>query len=165
MDSLPHTKGCFVCGLHNPIGFQLGMETDSRIVEARFKFREEHAGFRGVIHGGLISTVLDEVMAWVIGVNAQRFAYCAELNVRFLKTAHPGVPVVARAELLESKRGRLFLVKAALLSEDGEAHAEANGKFLPIPESQHGALFRDFAEDPTRWLGPGAAVWNQPAVL
>jgi hypothetical protein len=96
----------------------------------------------------------------VIGVNARRFAYAAELNIRFVRTAAPGVPLVARGELLENKKGRLFVVKGSLLNTDGDLLAEGHGKFLPVPETQHGALFRDFAEDPTRWLGPESAVWN-----
>jgi len=89
MLKLPHTKSCFVCGLHNPQGLKLDLETDGQIVRAKFVLRAEHVGFRETIHGGIISTVLDEAMVWAVGVRTKRFAYCAELNVRFLQPARP----------------------------------------------------------------------------
>jgi len=89
MLKLPHTKSCFVCGLNNPLGLKLDFETDGQIVRARFVPRPEHVGFKETMHGGLISTVLDEAMVWVIGVRTKRFSYCAELNVRFVQPARP----------------------------------------------------------------------------
>src|SRR6267142_925041 len=99
MLKLPHTKSCFVCGLHNPIGLKLDFETDGRIVQTRFAFRAEHAGFKQTVHGGLISTVLDEVMVWACGVQTKRFAYLAELTVRFLQSVRPGQELIATGEL------------------------------------------------------------------
>lgn len=154
MQPLPHTRSCFCCGLNNPIGFKLDLVGDPQTVETRFQFRSEHCGFPGVIHGGLITTILDEVMAWVIGVNTRQFAYCAELTVRFVRTVAPEMDVVARGDLLENKRGKLFLVRAQLLSSSGDLLAEANGKFLPLPEKGQKAMRSEFIEDPTAILGP-----------
>ena len=71
MLKLPHTRSCFVCGLNNPLGLKLDFETDGRIVRAHFAPRPEHVGFRETVHGGLIATVLDEAMVWVIGVRGR----------------------------------------------------------------------------------------------
>ena len=57
----------------NPLGLGLGFDLDARIVDCLFRFRNEHRGFRGTVHGGLVATVLDEATAWVIGVHAWRF--------------------------------------------------------------------------------------------
>ncbi len=151
---LPHTGGCFVCGLRNPEGLKLDLLSDGRTVGTSLRFRPEHAGFSGVVHGGLITTVLDEMMAWAIGVNTRSFAFAAELNVRFLRAVAPGTPLTARAELVENRRGRLFLTRAELLNPEGEVAAEATGKFLPIPAERNPALFADFVEDPSAWVGP-----------
>lgn len=153
MEILPHTFGCFVCGTKNLHGLGLDLVTDTRVVECRFRYRTEHCGFHGTVHGGLVATVLDEAMAWVIGVHARRFAYCAELNTRFLAPAAPGLELVARAELVENKRGRLFLTRSELREAAGALLAEATGKYLPIPEARHGEMLADFAEDPSKWVG------------
>src|SRR5215475_13925053 len=84
MQALPHTRSCFVCGEANPLGLKMRFETDGKIVHAKFSPRPEHIGFKGVVHGGLIATVLDEIMVWACAVQTKRFAFCAEMNVRFL---------------------------------------------------------------------------------
>ena len=157
MQILPHTKGCFVCGLNNPHGLRLDLVSDSQVVECRFQFRPEHCGFRGTVHGGLIATVLDEAMAWVIGVHARRFAYCAELNTRFLAPAAPGVEFFLRAELVENKRGKLFVTESSLRDVATECVlAQASGRYLAIPAARHAEMLADFAEDPSAWIDLGS---------
>ena len=62
MKPLPHTHSCFVCGESNPLGLKLRFQTDGRLVHARFVPLPEHIGFKQTVHGGLIATVLDEIM-------------------------------------------------------------------------------------------------------
>ena len=146
MLKLPHTKSCFVCGLNNPLGLKLDFETDGQIVRARFAPRPEHVGFRETIHGGLISTVLDEAMVWAVGVRTKRFAYCAELNVRFWLPARPHEELMVVAELVENRRNKLFQAKGELQSPRGAVHAAATGKYLPIKGDNLAELLSDFAE-------------------
>jgi len=60
--------GCFVCGKLNPIGFHLTFDLDkkNRRATSRVIFREEHQGWDGIVHGGLLGSVLDDVMAYAI---------------------------------------------------------------------------------------------------
>ena len=153
MLKLPHTKSCFVCGLNNPLGLKLDFETDGRIVRARFVPRTEHVGFRETVHGGLISTVLDEAMVWVIGVRTKRFSYCAELNVRFVQPVRPNEELLVIAELVANRRDKLFEARAELRGARGEAHASATGKYLPIKGDSLADLLGDFAESAESLLG------------
>jgi len=146
MFKLPHTKSCFVCGLNNPLGLKLDFETDGQIVRARFAPRPEHVGFSETIHGGIISTVLDEAMVWAVGVRTKRFAYCAELNVRFLQPARPHEELIVVAELMDNRRNKLFHAKAELQNARGAAAAISTGKYLPIKEDQLAEMLSDFAE-------------------
>ncbi|HKI68805.1 MAG TPA: PaaI family thioesterase, partial [Verrucomicrobiae bacterium] len=100
MKVLPHTRSCFVCGESNPVGLKLRFHTDGRIVETRFTPRPEHVGFRQVVHGGIIATLLDEIMVWACAVPTKKFAFCAELNVRFVHPIPPGEEVLAVGELV-----------------------------------------------------------------
>ena len=147
MKELPHTHSCFVCGESNPIGLKLRFETDGRIVQTRFVARPEHAGFRQTVHGGLIATLLDEIMVWACAVQTKRFAFCAELNVRFQNPLRPAETVLATAELVENRRGKIFNAKAELRNEAGEVVATATGKYLPIKEEIAAALAEDFVGD------------------
>ena len=148
MRTLPHTHSCFVCGESNPAGLKLRFETDGRLVQTRFVPQAEHVGFRQTVHGGLIATLLDEIMVWACAVQTKRFAYCAELKVRYLGVVRPSEALVASGELVANRRDKLFEAKAELRSQAGLALATATGKYLPIKHGQAAELATDFVGDP-----------------
>jgi len=151
MKPLPHTHSCFVCGDANPFGLKLRFETDDRIVQTRFVPRPEHIGFKGVVHGGLLATVLDEIMVWACAVPTRQFAFCAELNVRYLRPLPPGDEVLVTGELTANRKGRIFEAKATVQDRGGQMLAEATGKYLPIKDVDVAQLVADFVGDPG-WL-------------
>jgi uncharacterized protein (TIGR00369 family) len=148
MKLLPHTRSCFVCGESNPAGLKLRFETDGRLVQTRFVPRVEHVGFRQTVHGGLTATLLDEIMVWACAVQTKRFAFCAELNVRFLSPVRPGEVLIASGELVSNRRGKLFEAKAELRNQAGLTLATATGKYLPIKQAEVAEMATDFVEDP-----------------
>src|SRR5882672_10166433 len=151
MKTLPHTHSCFVCGESNPVGLKLRFETDGRLVQTRFTPLPHHVGFKQTIHGGLIATLLDEVMVWACAVRTKRFAFCAELNVRFLNPLRPSEKVLAVGELAANRRDRIFEAKGELRSETGLLFATSTGKYLPIKQADAADMATDFLGDPS-WV-------------
>jgi uncharacterized protein (TIGR00369 family) len=152
---LPHTHSCFVCGESNPFGLKLRFETDGRIVQARFTLRPENVGFRETIHGGITAAILDEIMVWASAVQIKRFAFCAELYVRYLNPVRPGDTVVAIGELVANRRNKLFEARAELRSQANTVLASATGKYLPIKDADAVEMARDFVGDPFMRFGEG----------
>jgi uncharacterized protein (TIGR00369 family) len=134
MQKLPHTKSCYACGESNPLGLKLLFETDGKVVRAEFIPRPEHSGFKDTIHGGVLATLLDEAMAWACAAQTKRWAYCAELTVRYREPARPRKKIMAVAELVEDRRGKIFKATGELRREDGTILAAATGKYLPLKE-------------------------------
>jgi uncharacterized protein (TIGR00369 family) len=151
MRELPHTKSCFVCGEENPVGLRQRFETDGRVVRTHFTPRTEHAGFKGVIHGGILATLLDEIMVWACAVQTGKFGFCAEMTVRFQRPALPDSELVVEAELVENRRDRVFEAKADIRNEAGELLASATGKYMPIQDADFQALQEDLIGD-ANWL-------------
>ena len=149
---LPTTHSCFVCGQNNPSGLRLRFETDGSLVRTRFLPSEAVIGFPGVVHGGILSTVLDEVMVWACGVQTQRFAYCAEINVRFLAPARPGDELTGIGRLVENRRNRIFRATGEIRSATDQLLASASGKYSPIPEADSAALLAEFDESGAEFL-------------
>ena len=147
MKELPHTHSCFVCGESNPIGLKLRFETDGRIVRTRFTPRREHIGFKQVVHGGLVATVLDEIMVWACVAQTKRFAYCAELTVRFQNPLRPGEETIATAELVTNRRDKIFEVKSELKDSAGKTFATATGKYIPVKSLELAGLATDVVGD------------------
>src|SRR3954469_25742322 len=108
MKELPHTHSCFVCGESNASGLKLRFIAEDGRVRTQFTAKPEHIGFKDTVHGGIIATLLDEIMVWACAVQTRRFAFCAELNVRFLKPLQPGQVSTVLAELVENRRNRIF---------------------------------------------------------
>ncbi len=128
---------CFGCGQQNPIGLKLPFyeEGDSRRVWAPWTPLREHQGFEGIAHGGLITTVLDEVMGWVIYLR-RIWAVTGTINVRFRKPVEIGVPTRAVAWVVK-ETGRKIDVAAELRREsDLLLLAEATAIFIRVPEDQ-----------------------------
>jgi uncharacterized protein (TIGR00369 family) len=148
MRELPYTHSCFVCGESNPIGLKMRFETDGRLVQARFVPKAEHVGFKQTVHGGLLATVLDEVMVWACAVQTRRFAFCAELNIRFVNPARPEQELLATAELETNRRDKIFIAKSELKESNGRVLATGTGKYLPIKSTQVSEMAADFVGDP-----------------
>jgi len=149
---LPYTRECFVCGAHNPHGLRLRFRREGDDVYADFTPQAQHAGFRGIVHGGILSTVLDEAMFWAAASTKRRFCLAAELNVRFVNKVAVGQKLVCVARL-KADRGRLWESEAELRDEAGNVYARATCKQVPIdlPAMKDAAL--DFLPDPSTTEG------------
>jgi uncharacterized protein (TIGR00369 family) len=147
MRQLPHTRLCFVCGEFNAAGLKLRFETDGRVVQTRFRPRPEHVGFRQTVHGGLIATLLDEIMVWACAVQTRQFAVCAELTVRFVKPVRPGAEVLATGQLAANCKNKIFEAEGSLKDRSGQLLAEAKGKHLPVKAATVADLATDFVGD------------------
>ena len=153
MRTLPTTKSCFVCGRQNPIGLKLRFETDGIRVQTRLAFGHDHIGFRNTVHGGLIATLLDEVMVWACGVRTKRFAYCAEMTVRFTQPVRPGVEILAIGELVTNRRDKLFEARGELRDPGNAVLATSTGKYLPVKGEELFLIGEDFDGDIEAALG------------
>lgn len=144
---LPYTKDCFVCGAHNPHGLHLRFRREGDEVRADFMPAAHHAGFRDIVHGGIIATALDEAMFWAAASTTKRFCLAAELNVRFLQKVSAGEKYLIVAKL-EADRGRIWHSSAELRDAAGKACARATCKQIPmdVAAMKHAAV--DFLPDP-----------------
>ena len=111
---------CFGCGADNPIGLRLKftVDEDRRAAEAVFTPREEHQGYAGLTHGGLIATLLDEAMlklCWELGIPA----VTARLVTEIKRPAPIGGELLVRGRLVEDK-GRVIKAEAEVLNAAGE---------------------------------------------
>ena len=154
---LPWSRSCFVCGEQNRFGLQArSFLVDGRI-ELAFKPRIEYAGWNAVTHGGLIATVLDEVMTWAAIVASDQACFAADFSVRLRRPLPPGTPVTARAWSLESRR-RLFRTEASLVSGDGTVFSTATGRYMVIPNGQARSMHHDLVSTPDCW--PAAHIFG-----
>ena len=123
--------GCFGCGDDNPIGLHLRFAADGDSVRASFVPSSDHQGFGNIVHGGIISSILDEAMAWATA-HAGLWAMTGEMRVRFRRPLNIGEPSVVTARV-SGARGRLVTTASELVVEsDGSPIATATATFVKV---------------------------------
>ncbi len=132
---LPYSNWCYVCGKENPLGFKVVFSTENGRVRLRHIPELHRQGYLGVVHGGVISTLLDEAMGWAPTLAVKRMFVTAELTVRYIKPFPVGKVMLIEAWPEKVSR-RMALVLGEVRDEAGELHALAKGKYLPMSEEE-----------------------------
>lgn len=114
MIQLRDNQRCYVCGRENPAGLKVDFEinTDTKTIRARFQTLPGHQGYDGVVHGGILSALLDEAMAklaFTLGLPA----VTAEITVKFLSPVTPGEVLFVFARITRDAR-RLVEAEATI---------------------------------------------------
>ncbi len=123
---------CFVCGEKNPAGLKLRLRTDPKRGEsaAEVTFAAHFQGWAGIVHGGLVATVLDEAMIYAAAAKGLK-CVTGEITVRYVKPVSAGVTYGLKGRFLEDK-GRIVLAESVLVGGDGQEVARATGKLFKI---------------------------------
>lgn len=121
---------CFVCGENNPNGLRLSFEIDPerQTLKTTFAANPTFQGWDGIVHGGIISTLLDEAMAklsYELGYNT----VTVSLEIRFKKPAPILEPLLVYGEITEVSK-RLVRAKAWITKEDGTILAEGKSTLM-----------------------------------
>ena len=126
----PDANNCFVCGPDNPVGLRIVFHLDEQqICHGRFTPGQDHQGFDGVTHGGILFSVLDDVMANWLFLQGIR-GYTARSEVRYRQPLPLLTPVLLQGRCLKRK-GRLVIMAGKALREDtGALVAEAEATFM-----------------------------------
>lgn len=132
MSKLKDDNFCFVCGQNNPHGLRLSFEFDeaSGEVVCRTVFPQHFQGWKDVLHGGIVSTVLDEIMAKAVGHKGFK-GVTAELNVRYKQPVKTGTEYVIRGRVNEIRK-RLVFTEARILDSNQKPAATATAKFMVL---------------------------------
>ena len=127
-------KKCFVCGKENKKGLRLDFvyDRDSGLTSTEIVFKSYMQGYEGLIHGGFISMLLDEVMAKAC-LNAGYIAVTGRLSVKFIKPVFPNEKMLFYGRINDIKRN---VVKASAWCENDKftKKAEAESTFIILSE-------------------------------
>lgn len=108
---------CFGCGPDHPIGFHLRFREDAGEVVTAFTPDEKYQGPPGIMHGGLVSTLADELAAWAIIALRGKFGFTAQMTCKFKKPVRIGVELEGRAKITRES-SRIMQVEAKIAQAD-----------------------------------------------
>ena len=135
MEKQPSSKMCFVCGRENPNGLHMHFATDSDgCVYSDYVPRPEDQSYPGVMHGGLLTAMLDEIIGRT-AIASDLWCMTAKLQVRFRKPVPLGEPLKLKGQITKHT-GRLLEGRGEIRLADGSLAVEAHGTYLRIPNEQ-----------------------------
>ena len=128
MKPLKRYSQCFICGDKNPFGLNVEFyQKDGRVV-GEYVVQDHFQGYKNILHGGILSALLDEVM--IKSILAQDIlTLTCEVKVRFKKPVKIGQRLFLEGKPTEDK-GKRLLAEGKIKDEDGEVVATAEGKFF-----------------------------------
>lgn len=146
----PASRFCFVCGRENSNGLQMNFFSDQYKVWAEFTPQDHHQSWPGIVHGGILSTVLDETIGRVAFLY-DKWVQTGKLELKFRKPAPLGEALWVEAELIRDA-GRAMEMKGLIkLKRTNEVLVEASGLFIRIPEQERQQLMASLGEEFSDW--------------
>jgi len=119
---------CFVCGEKNPSGLSLKFSLNDGKVLTEFTPQKIHQGYKDIVHGGIISTVIDEAMVKAALLQGMP-AVTAEITVRFRNPLMAGEKAIIEAEITKANR-KIIETVAVVKKADGTPVAEGSAKLV-----------------------------------
>lgn len=152
----PYTKvegyNCFGCSPNNSHGLQMKFVEDGDYLISSWSPKEHLQGFHNILHGGIQSTLIDEISSWFVQIKYNTSGVTSKLCVKYKKpVATDKGNITLRAELI-AKRRNLIDIKVELRDASNELCAVGETTFFTFPvEKAKKELFfpdyEDFFED------------------
>lgn len=123
---------CFGCSPANPSGLHLEFYEDGEDIVAFWEPKKEYQGWLDTLHGGIQSTLMDELAGWIILRKLQTTGVTSRLDARFLKSISTDEPrLMIRGRLKESKRNAVFL-ETEIFNSQNELCARADLLYFTV---------------------------------
>lgn len=136
MVKMPASRNCFVCGRENPLGLKLAFYTAKPgTVEAQINLPKDFEGFPDIVHGGILSAILDEVTGRAQMSLKDRFMVTAQLTTKFRMPVLVDQNYTVLGVAGEIK-GRVSKSIGQILDMDGRIMAEADAVFVDLTQEQ-----------------------------
>ncbi len=133
----PHA--CFACGELNTHGLHLGLHVAGDSCWTELTLQPDFQGWEGIAHGGIVATILDEVMGWALA-SLDSWGYTAKLSIEYRRPVPIGARIRGEGRVVEQRR-RLLTTTARLFDPaSGEVYATAEALYVAAPVARREEL-------------------------
>lgn len=124
------TEGkCFACGPDNPFGLHMTFYRDEKTVYSWVNVPRQLCGWQNILHGGIISTISDEVMSWTAHHLIKKLIMTRSITVDFLRPLHAETDIRVEGWINHLKSERQAILEARLINSKEKVCAKATGSF------------------------------------
>lgn len=131
----PNSKMCFICGVENPVGLRLKIyQSSPGEIETTYTAPDHFQGYPGVLHGGIVATILDEISGRALmgDPSSPRFMFTGKLEVKYRRNVPIGqkLKIIGRAG---KSKGKTAAGWAGIYDTEGNLLAEATSLLINVP--------------------------------
>jgi acyl-coenzyme A thioesterase PaaI-like protein len=126
---------CFACGELNEHGLHLVLHVAPEGAWTETSLANRFQGWDSVAHGGIVTTLLDEVMAWSV-IGRGTWGVTARISVAFRRPVPVGRAIRAEGHVVEDRRRTIRTAGRVLDATTGAVLAEGDGTFVAAPPEQ-----------------------------
>jgi len=127
---------CFACGTANPIGLDLQFYRLGNAIYSDINLGRNYEGWQNMAHGGIISTILDEVMSWAILYFEKVFFVTRKMEIKYIRPVLIGTPFTAKASLIETSESASIKAKGEIRDDQQRILAKGTGEFVVLPKEK-----------------------------
>jgi uncharacterized protein (TIGR00369 family) len=138
MELIRRYSNCFVCGNLNDYGLKVDFFYDKGIARAEYVAGEKFQGYKDILHGGIISALLDEVMIKAV-IARGILVVTAGIQVKFIKPVKIGEKLFLEGRVTGEQK-KIFTAEGTVRNSKGEIVAAGKGKFFKVTEEMQKIL-------------------------
>jgi len=125
---------CFACSENNPVGLKMDFYEEGDEVVSEWEPRPEFQGYINVLHGGIQTTLLDELASWTVYVKAGTAGVTSSIDIRFLKPVFVNKGKLRLQARLTGRDEREAVIRAEIVSHRNQVCTEAEIRYFLFPE-------------------------------
>jgi uncharacterized protein (TIGR00369 family) len=133
-------KDCFGCGSENESGLHMVFETNGEQIRTQLTVPSQFRGWSKLVHGGVISTILDETMSWAAIILTKRFILTKKMTIEFLRPVYVGSSLCGIGSIKGRAGERKAIVRGELFDDQGRLCATSEGEFVLYSKEQFAKL-------------------------
>ncbi len=120
---------CFGCGPANPSGLQMTFYANETTIRSTVTVPDHLCGWNNLVHGGVLSTILDEIMSWATIYLLKQVPMTKSITVEFIKPVYIGSPLTIQGRVLKKISHREALLEGKIFNANDACCVKATGTF------------------------------------
>ena len=119
---------CFFCGQKNPYGLYMKFYTDGEKGYTKVTIPAHLSGWNNIVHGGIVTAVLDELMCWTASYLLKRLVLTKSITIDFIRPILTTKEISAVAEISQNNNDKEIILEGKIYNKKGELCTKGTGK-------------------------------------
>jgi len=132
----PQGHGCFACGTDNPIGLHLSFFRTGEAVSSNITLGKHYEGWENIAHGGIISTLLDEIMSWAVMVAKKTYLVTRKMDIKYVRNVAIGTPLTVTGRMVDDTAPPKIRATGEIRDDHGRLLVRGSAEFVAVPEDK-----------------------------